>query len=111
MSESAFFGWLRSRLRRLTIYWKPIQEIKKAAKIPYKGPNKRRKFSYVCSKCSNAVGEKECNVHHVVPAGSLKSFADLSGFCERLFVEKEELILLCHKCHDLEHEKLEKDGK
>jgi hypothetical protein len=47
----------------------------------------------------------------VIPAGSLKSFADLSGFCERLFVEKEGLILLFHNCHDLEHEKLEKDGK
>ncbi len=111
MSESAFFGWLRSRMRRLTIYWKPIQEVKKAAKVPYKGPNKRRKFSYVCNNCHTPVSDKECNVHHVYPAGSLKSFADLSGFCERLFVEKDKLVLLCHKCHDLEHEKIEMTKK
>ncbi len=95
MSNAAFFGWLRSRLRKMSIAWKPIQIVKKAAKIPYKGPNKRRRFSYVCSNCGNAVSDKECAVHHIIPAGSLKSFEDLPGFCERLFVEKHGLILLC----------------
>lgn len=105
MSNAAFFGWLRSRLRKMSQAWKPIQIVKKEAKTPYKGDNKRRRFSYVCGKCGNAVADKESNVHHIIPAGSLKSFADLPGFCERLFVEKEGLILLCHKCHDLEHTK------
>lgn len=105
MTESAFFGWLRSRLRRLSIYWKPIQQVKQEAKVPYIGPNNRRKFSYVCGHCGNTVSDKECAVHHKIPAGTLKSFNDLPGFCERLFVEKEFLILLCDTCHTKEHEK------
>jgi hypothetical protein len=107
MSQAAFFGWLRSRLRKMSQMWKPIQEVKKAARIPYKGDNKRRKFSYVCKRCKNAVSDKECAVHHIVPAGSLKSFEDIAGFCERLFVEKEGLELLCDKCHDETHELIE----
>lgn len=104
MSSAAFFGWLRSRLRKMSMQgWKPTQEVKKAAKVPYVGTNKMRRFSYVCGKCSIPVGDKECAVHHKIPAGSLKSFADLPGFCERLFTEAENLILLCDNCHNLEH--------
>lgn len=89
--------------------WKPIQEVKKAAKVPYVGENKRRKFSYKCSKCLNNYSDKEVAVHHIVPAGSLKSFEDLGSFCKNLFIEKEGLILLCDSCHTLEHEELKKE--
>lgn len=106
MSEAAFFGWLRSRIRRLSIYWKPIQIVKQEAKVPYIGSNKRRKFSYKCAKCGNTVSDKEGNVHHKIPCGSLKNFQDLAIFAEKLFVEKDLLEFLCHNCHDLEHERL-----
>lgn len=108
MSEAAFFGWLRSRIRRLSIYWKPIQAVKQEAKVPYIGDNKRRRFSYKCAKCGNAVSDKEGNVHHKIPCGSLKNFSDLSIFAERLFVEKNLLEFLCHTCHSKEHEELDK---
>lgn len=104
MTEAAFFGWLRSRIRRLSIYWKPIQAVKQAAKVPYKGENKRRKFSYICGKCGNEKSDKEVSVHHTTPCGSLKNFSDLAIFAERLFVEKDKLILLCDKCHSEEHQ-------
>jgi len=108
MSSSMFFSWLRSRLRKMSMQgWKPTKLVKDAAKIPYVGENKRRKFSYVCGKCSNAVSDKECAVHHKIPAGSLKSFEDLPGFCKRLFTEAENLILLCDSCHTKEHEELD----
>lgn len=105
MTESMFFGWLRSRLRRLSIYWKPVSVVKNEAKVPYKGDNKRRKFSYVCNECKGEFSDKEVAVHHIIPAGSLKSFDDLPGFVERLFVEKEGLRLLCNNCHAKEHER------
>lgn len=109
MSNSAFFGWLRSRLRKMSMQgWKPTLEVKKACKVPYEGENKRRKFSYKCQKCLSLVSDKECAVHHIEPAGSLKSFEDLPGFCKRLFVEKEGLVLLCDSCHTKEHEELDK---
>jgi len=39
-------------------------------------------------------------VNHIVPVGSLKSYADLPGFCERLFVEDVSLLeVVCKECH------------
>lgn len=109
MSNSMFFGWLRSRLRRMSmIGWKPVSAVRKDAQVPYKGDNKRRKYSYICSECKKEVDGKSCAVHHKVPAGSLKSFEDLADFCRRLFVEKSGLILLCNSCHDKAHEELNK---
>lgn len=106
MSNAAFFSWIRSRLRKMSQAWKPIQEVKKASRIPYVGENKRRKFSYVCERCKTPVSDKECAVHHKIPAGSLKSFEDIGEFCRRLFVEKHALELLCHSCHEQTHEEL-----
>lgn len=108
MSEAAFFGWLREKLRRASMYWKPISVVKKEAQVPYVGENKRRKFSYVCSECKELFSDKEIVVHHIVECGSLKSFEDLPGFAERLFVEKEGLAVLCKGCHDKTHNKNQK---
>jgi hypothetical protein len=105
MSEPAFFQWLRQVLRRSSLYWKPISQVRKAAQVPYKGDSKRRKYSYICSECKKEYPATEINVHHKVECGSLKSFDDLSGFVERLFVEKDGLVVLCKKCHDAEHKK------
>ena len=107
-SEAAFFGWIRSRLRKMSQAWKPIQEVKKAAKRPYVGENKRRKFSYECSRCLQLFSDKEVAVHHIVPAGTLKSFDDIGTFCKNLFIEAPGLILLCDNCHTKEHEELDK---
>jgi len=108
MSEAAFFGWLREKLRRASMYWKPINVVKKEAQVPYVGENKRRKFSYVCSECKGHFASDEVVVHHIVECGSLKSFADLPGFAERLFVEKDGLAVLCRGCHDKTHNKNQK---
>jgi len=105
MTESAFFQWLRQVLRKSSLYWKPISQVKKDAQIPYNGDNKRRKYSYTCSNCKKEYSATEINVHHKIECGSLKSFDDISGFVERLFVEKEGLIVLCKKCHNKEHGK------
>lgn len=102
-TEAQFFSWLRSTLRRASMRWSPISEVKKKAKVPYIGPNKRRKVSFVCSICKQPYDSKQVDVHHIEPAGSLRSFEDLAGFCERLFVEEHKLILLCEKCHAEQH--------
>jgi hypothetical protein len=44
MSEVQFFQWIRQVLRKASIYWKPISQVRKEAQVPYKGPNKRRKY-------------------------------------------------------------------
>ena len=105
MSEVQFFQWIRQVLRKASIYWKPISQVRKEAQVTYKGPNKRRKYSYICSSCNKEHPSTEINVHHKIECGSLKTFDDLPGFVERLFCEKELLSVLCKNCHDAEHKK------
>lgn len=99
MTESAFWSWIRSALRRRTVYWKPTSDVKKASRRDYKGENKRQKYEYQCSECNNWFPDKHIEVDHIVPAGSLKSSDDLKGFVERLFCEAEGLRVLCKDCH------------
>lgn len=105
MTEVQFFQWIRQILRKASIYWKPISQVRKESQVQYKGPNKRRKYSYICSNCKKEYPSTEINVHHIIECGSLKSFEDLPGFVERLFIEKEGLTVLCKKCHDEVHGK------
>jgi len=103
-TEQMFWNWIRSTLRRKSMFWKPIANVRNKAKVPYNGPNKRRKFSFICSSCNKAFSAKEVAVHHLIECGSLTCAADLPGFVERLFCEEEGLTLLCNKCHNKIHE-------
>jgi len=100
MTESAFWSFIRSGLRQKSRWWKPITQCKLNAKRTYKGPNKRQKFEYQCNSCKKWFAEKNINVDHIDPAGSLNCANDLPGFVERLFVEVEGLQVLCSICHD-----------
>ena len=99
MTEAAFFGMLRSHLRRLSIRWKPMQLAKQKARVKYAGENKRRKWSYECAECKGLFPDTEIAVDHIIPCGSLKSFEDLGGFAERMFCEVDCLQILCNECH------------
>lgn len=100
MTEASFWAFIRSTLRNKSRWWKPITLCKQNSKRPYKGPLKRQKFEYQCNACKNWFPEKEINVDHVVPAGSLNNAQDLPGFVERLFCEVDGLQILCKTCHD-----------
>ena len=108
MSESAFWGFIRSALRQKSRWWKPITQCKQNAKRPYKGVNKRQKFEYQCSKCKKWFPDKQINIDHITPAGELNKADDLPGFVERLFVEESGLQCLCQNCHN-EKTKQEKE--
>lgn len=105
MTSAAFFGMLRSCLRRKSMYWPCIQKARKAAQIPYVGPSKRLKYLYVCADCGGAFPSVQCNVHHQEECGSLKSFEDIGEFVRKLFCDSEFLIVLCSECHDKRHNK------
>lgn len=100
MSNAAFFGMIRSSLRQKSRWWKPISQCKQAAKRSYKGPNKRQKFEYQCNECKEWFSDKQTNVDHIVPAGSLNSFEDLPNFVKRLFCDSTHLQVLCSTCHN-----------
>lgn len=106
MSERQFWQMIRHVLRKRTIYWLPIVKTRNDAKIPYIGPNKKRKYSYICEGCEQPFAANQVNVHHIEPAGELNRAEDLPGFVTRLFCEEDKLKLLCHSCHDKEHEEI-----
>jgi 5-methylcytosine-specific restriction endonuclease McrA len=105
MTESAFWSFIRSGLRQKSRWWKPITQCKLKAKRPYKGPNKRQKFEYQCNSCKKWFAEKNINVDHIEPAGSLNCADDLAGFVERLFCEVDNLQVLCSGCHNIKTQK------
>jgi len=100
MTESGFWGFIRSALRQKSRWWKPISQCKLDARRPYTGTNKRQKFEYQCNKCKGWFPEKQINVDHITPAGQLNCSNDLPGFVERLFCEVDKLQCLCKTCHD-----------
>lgn len=99
MSTAAFWGWIRSSLRQRSRFWKPVQECKKKARRAYKGDNKRVKWEYLCNHCKKYYLDKEVEINHIIPAGSLKSAEDLPGFVTRLFCEIDHLECICKTCH------------
>jgi 5-methylcytosine-specific restriction endonuclease McrA len=100
LTESAFWSFIRSALRQKSRWWKPIQECKKKVKRVYKGPNKRQKFEYKCNICKEYFPEKEIQVDHIKPVGTLKSSKDLELFIENLFCEINNLQCICQICHN-----------
>lgn len=101
MTESAFWSFIRSALRQKSRWWKPITQCKHQARRAYKGPNKRQKFEYQCNQCKKWYAEKQINVDHIIPAGTLRSALDLPAFVEKLFCEADNLQVLCSGCHDI----------
>lgn len=100
-TEAAFWNFLRSGLRQLSRRWPPlVRHAANAARREYSGPNARQKWEYQCSACCHWYMRKEIQIDHIVECGPLRSFADLSVFAERLFIEKEGLRVLCESCHE-----------
>jgi 5-methylcytosine-specific restriction endonuclease McrA len=114
LTESAFWSFIRSALRQKSRWWKPISLCKQNAKRNYKGPNKRQQYEYQCNYCKKWYADKNINVDHIIPAGTLTCANDLPEFVERLFVEVNGLQVLCQDCHNIKtkQEKLKnKNGK
>jgi hypothetical protein len=115
MTDAAFFGKIRSMLRKEWRHSQPYKDALKNAKRDYMGPGKR-KYVIKCEQClaeyflqqrieveSAKKGKmKEVlayQIDHKINAGSLKTFSDLGGFAERLFCPPEYLQVLCYHCH------------
>lgn len=100
-SESKYFGFIRSGLRRMSSRWPVKYQVMEEARRPYRGPDKRTKWEYQCNHCKQWFKTKDVAVDHIVPCGSLKTFDDLPRFVETLFCEKENLQVLCSGCHNI----------
>jgi hypothetical protein len=100
-TRARYFGFIRSALRLASRKWPPRIEAKLAARRRIKRPgrSKRQKFEYQCSGCKNWFPDKDVEVHHLEPCGTLGSYDDLPEFVRRLFCEVESLAVVCHQCH------------
>jgi 5-methylcytosine-specific restriction endonuclease McrA len=92
-SEARYFGFIRSALRAAFQRWGPRNACKVHAKVGYN--------QYECAHCEGIFGNKEVQVDHIVPAGSLKTYDDLPGFVERMFCERDGFQVLCKPCHQI----------
>ena len=115
-TTAKFFGFLRSGLRekfnRYPVKYAVLQAAAEVVPVltddgtPYRyktglkeGEIKYTRV-YTCASCKQKFKQKEVAVDHIVPAGQLQSFDDMSGFASRLFCNAKGLQVLCHPCHD-----------
>lgn len=102
MTEAQYLAFVRSALRSKWLRWIPRSEALRAAKRPYKGPNKRQQYEYACAICTKCFGAKEVEVdHYPKDAGSILKIEDVGQFCSNLFCETDNLRVVCKPCHSV----------
>lgn len=99
-TEAKFNQFIRSALRAAWNRWPPKYEALNDARRIVTG--KRHKYEYQCNTCKGWFKQKEVQVDHVEPVGTLTSW-DI--FVARLFVAKEKLQILCYECHAIKTKK------
>lgn len=99
LTEAAFWGFLRSGLRAKYQKWGPRFAALLNARSKYEGRNPRQRWQFECAICKNQFAQKEVEVDHITPCGSLRGWDDLVGFTQRLFCEIDGLRVLCKSCH------------
>jgi 5-methylcytosine-specific restriction endonuclease McrA len=99
-TTAKFFGWVRAILRQGYTRWPPKFEALKKASRPKPAKNKgRHRIEYKCAQCKKWKTRATVEVDHIIPCGSLKSYEDIPGFAERLFVGVDGLQVICKPCH------------
>lgn len=114
MTEAAFWQSIRSQLRKVSRWWKPIVACKEANRRPNQSSNKRLKWEFMCNSCKNWFPDAQIKVDHIQECGSLNCAEDAGGFIERLFCEVDGLQCLCEECHNIktaEYKKQLKENK
>lgn len=96
-TEARYWQFIRSALRRAFMRYPVKTAVLNENRKTVKG--KRHKFEYQCASCKKWYMNKEVQVDHITPAGSLKSYDDLPQFVETLFCEGDNLQILCLDCH------------
>lgn len=91
---------IRAYLRRCWLKWPERLAALEAARRPYVGTDKRRKWWSECAMCKKWFLESEMEVDHIVPAGSFTNWElHKVSFITGLFCGRENLQVLCPKCH------------
>lgn len=105
-TEAKFRSFIKGNLRRICNKWAPIQEVKKEARVG--------RGQYLCNGCGGVVpnsivedGKRVNNifVDHIRPIVDPSiGWTSWDDVIEGMFSEKDNLQLLCKKCHDIKTE-------
>ena len=96
-TQGRFDSFIRSALRGAFRRWPPKYEAIKSAYVGTKlSKSKRQAKHYQCSICGGEYTQREIQVDHIVPIGSLYP---LEEYVDRLFCEADNLQIACVSCH------------
>lgn len=99
-TESKYWQFIRSALRRAFTRYPPKYAVKAAAKrVKPTSRVGKHKYEYQCGTCKEWFKDKGIEVNHIIPCGSLKCSDDVQGFVERMFCEADGLAVICKACH------------
>tara|TARA_R110000772_G_scaffold268686_2_gene397454 strand:+ start:5101 stop:5496 length:396 start_codon:yes stop_codon:yes gene_type:complete len=102
LTESAYWGKIRSTLRSAFRYWKPMIIALNDASRPSKSKNKRLKKEYQCAVCEEWFKRADVQIDHIIPCGSLKCYTDIEPFIKNLTPEDPKAFqVLCKPDHQL----------
>lgn len=100
-TEAAYWGQIRSVLRRHFRFWKPAQIALQRARIRYTTKSSRQIWAYKCAVCSKFFQRQGVHIDHKEPVGVLTDLAHLPDFMRRLTPEDPDAFQInCLKCHD-----------
>ena len=102
MTEGAFRSFIKSGLRRMSVRWKPKNDVKKEARHNEKLPNNKGRlvFHSKCNECGGIVPETTVTVDHIIPIIDPEvGFTNWDDVISALFCEVEGLQVLCVPCH------------
>ena len=112
LTDAGLRAKIINTLRRLSMYWKPIQEVKRSARSGrIKNPETGHlNMAVICEVCNGHIMEKDCKVDHINPVvptdgfnadGSLFLGYDWNVYLENMFCEANGFQVLCRNCHQI----------
>ncbi len=116
-SESAYWTWIRGRLRQLWTRWIPRNKLKMASRkkvkvldgkgkpIRYKtGKNKgkiKTRYEIKCQVCKGMFPQSQVEADHIEPSGKCSNAVEACTFLYRLLVSSDKLRMVCKTCHKI----------
>jgi hypothetical protein len=99
--EKQYLNWLRSALRKVWSKHPVKLGLLQECRIRMKNDTGRMIWHYQCERCQCFYKASEIEVNHKNTVGTL-NLDNFGEFATRmLLVKKDELEILCHKCHGL----------
>lgn len=99
-TQAGYWSFIRSALRRAFSRYPVKYHVKANAKRAYAGGG-RQKSEYQCAVCLVHFPDKDVEVDHIKPCGSLKDYSDLPSFVSTMFCEEDNLRVICKPCHKI----------